>query len=139
MDSVSSLVKRLPVSVSPDTSVREAARIMYDNGVGSVIVVVEGKPVGVFTERDLLKLVATGVSLDARIEGVMSKNVITVKTGDSIIKAATLMSENRIRHLPVVDEKGELVGVISIRDIVDYLGKLAAEKLAEAEMREFTA
>lgn len=138
MDRVSDLVKRPPLSIPPGTSVRDAVRVMYDNGVGSIIIVLEGKPVGVFTERDLLRLVAMGVSLEARVEEFMSRNVVAVKTSDSIIKAATLMSEKRIRHLPVVDEKGELVGVISIRDIVEYLSKLAAERLAEAEMREFT-
>ncbi len=134
------LVKRPPVTVGVNSSVRDAVRVMFSNSIGSVIVVDDvGRPIGIFTERDLVKLVAQDVSLDSRIGDVMTRDLVTVKSSESIVKAAMLMSEHRIRHLPVVDDEGRLVGVISIRDVVEALRGMLAARVAERELNMFTA
>jgi CBS domain-containing protein len=137
---VSDLVRRPPVTAAINTTVRDAVRAMYENSVGSVVVVDDaGRPIGIFTERDLLRLVAQGFPLDSPIGSVMTRDVVVVKGSDSILKAAMVMSERRIRHLPVVDDEGRLVGVISIRDVVDALKGVIAARSAEGELSLFTA
>lgn len=94
---------------------------MYMHNVGSVLVIDEDeKPVGIFTERDLVRIVAEGISLDTPLMKVMSRKLITANTSESVISAAMKMIENNIRHLPVVEE-GRAVGMVSIRDLVRAL------------------
>jgi len=116
---VSEIMKRDVIAVSSGTSIREAAEIMAKHGIGSVIVLNrDGAPLGIFTERDLVKAVAKGVGLDAPIDDVMSRNLVVIQQDESAVSAAMKMIENGIRHLPVVDDKGRLVGIISIRDVL---------------------
>jgi len=132
-------VRRSPVTVKPDTPIRDAVRVMFEGSIGSVVIVDDsGRPVGIFTERDLVRVVAQGAPLEAPVGSVMTRDPVTVKAGDSIVKAAIIMSERRIRHLPVVDDNGVLVGVISIRDVVDALKSALASRAAESEMAVFT-
>ncbi len=86
---------------------KDAAKIIADKNVGSVLIVKEGKLVGIFTERGLAKLVAKGVSLDTPLSEVMTKNVHTVHADDPLVKAVYLMVEYNIRHVPVVDAEGK--------------------------------
>jgi len=108
-------------SLAPSHTVREAAKIIGEKDVGSVLIIKEGKLVGIFTERDLARLIAKGVSLDTPLEKVMTKNLITIGPEDTLIKATCKMIEHDIRHLPVVNENGELLGIISNRDILKNL------------------
>jgi CBS domain-containing protein len=115
----------------------EAARKMWHQQTGSLLVVDGDDLVGIVTERDILKAVASGTSLDqARIADVMTKDPVTVAPGTSLREAAGIMADKWIRHLPVVDS-GKLVGVISQRDLAGVLaGALnepeALEQLVEA-------
>ncbi|GAB6945899.1 CBS domain-containing protein [Vulcanisaeta sp. JCM 16161] len=94
---------------------------MYMHNVGSVLVIDEDeRPVGIFTERDLVRVVAEGISLDTPLMKVMSRKLITANVSESVISAAMKMIENNIRHLPVVEE-GRAVGMVSIRDLVRAL------------------
>lgn len=107
------------VTVKPGTTLRDAARALYENGVGSLLVVGDdGTLVGIFTERDLVKAVAQGASLDSSIDSYMTPKPVTVNPKDSIWKALDMMIEYGIRHIPVVDDKGRLVGVVSMRDLL---------------------
>ncbi len=125
---VADLVKRAPVTVTPLTTVEEAVKLMYKEGVGSVIVVSpEYKVLGIFTERDLIRLVGEGKPLTLTIGEVMTRDPVTVFEDDTITKAVTLMAERRIRHLPVVDREGRLKGVISARDIASVFSKYLEE------------
>jgi len=112
-------MKRDVIAVSSGTGIREAAEIMAKHGVGSVMVLNrDGAPLGIFTERDLIKAVAKGFGLDAPVDEVMSRNLIVIQQDESAVSAAMKMIENGIRHLPVVDDKGRLVGIVSIRDVL---------------------
>ncbi len=94
---------------------------MYMHNVGSVLIIDEdGKPLGIFTERDLVRVVAEGIGLDTPLMKVMSSKLITANTSESIISAAMKMIENNIRHLPVIEE-GKAVGMVSIRDLMRAL------------------
>lgn len=83
-----------------------------------MLIVKEGKLVGIFTERDLAKLIAKGVSLDTPLSEVMTKNARTVHADDQLVKAVYLMVEYNIRRVLVVDAEGKLRGIISARDIL---------------------
>lgn len=137
--SILDVIKRPPVAVSVGVSVRDVVRIMHENSIGSIVVIDEARrPIGIFTERDLLRLVAQGISLESPVDSVMSRNLVVIKGSESIFKAAMLMSEHKIRHLPVINDEGKLIGVISIRDIVEVLKSTLAAKAAEEELSMFT-
>jgi CBS domain-containing protein len=98
---------------------------MYAANVGSVVVLDRsGRPVGIVTERDVVRFLAQEVDLKTPLENVARKNLITASPEDSVVSAAVKMIENNIRHMPVV-EGGRLIGVISIRDVLRAL--VAAE------------
>jgi len=112
------------VTATPDQTAAEAIRAMLDVGVGSVVVCDDNEPVGIFTERDVLKLAGTpGVSFGSIVlRDVMTANPLTIGAEDGILDAAQLMGERNLRHLPVV-EGGNLVGIVSIRDVLGYLAE----------------
>ncbi len=110
------------VTVTPSDTIREAAKRMYSANVGSVLVVDDkGTLLGIFTERDLVRVVATGVSLDERVEKVMTTKLVTASPDESLAMVASKMIEHGVRHIPVVDEAGKLVGIVSIRDVLRYV------------------
>ena len=109
------------VSVEPGASLLDAARAMAEAGVGSVLVVSGGRLVGIFTEKDLVRAVASGASLGERVESFMTREPVTVKPDDPLPLAASKMVEGGFRHLPVVDEDGRPIGVVSVRDVLRAL------------------
>ena len=108
------------VKAPPTATLREAARLMAENNVGSVLIVADGGRLeGIFTERDLTRKVAEHVDLDKeKLEDHMTRNPITARPSESLASAAHKMIAHGIRHLPVVDEAGRLIGVVSIRDVL---------------------
>ena len=103
-----------------DESVLSACRKMAGKKIGSVVVVDDKyRPIGIFTERDLVKkVVAMGFNArDMKIKDVMARNVITINVYDDYVSASKMVRDRDIRHLPVVDEFGVLVGIISVRDL----------------------
>jgi CBS domain-containing protein len=109
-------------SVEPNTVVYQAIEVMAQKNIGGLLITEGGKLVGIFTERDYArKLILKGKSSkDTTIGELMTKNPFTVTLDSSIEECMELMSNRRIRHLPVVDND-ELVGVISIGDVVRYI------------------
>ncbi len=118
---IKELIRDGVISCKSTDPITCAVAKMYMHNVGSVLVIDEDeKPVGIFTERDLVRVVAEGISLDTPLMKVMSRKLITANTSESVISAAMKMIENNIRHLPVVEE-GKAVGMVSIRDLVRAL------------------
>jgi CBS domain-containing protein len=134
---VSEIMTNAAVLDQSDDTLAEAARKMWKQQTGSLLVMEGDDLVGIITERDVLKAVATGLKLEeARIAEVMTKDVVTVGPGTSLREAAKIMADRWIRHLPVVDG-GKLVGVLSQRDLAGVLaGALnepdALQQLVEA-------
>ncbi len=119
-----------PITVTPDTTVYRAAIVMSDNNIGSLIVVDNGgNLLGIITERDIVRKVVAR-ALDPRevtVGEVMTRNPYYVTSDDSIVRAAELMGEHGIGHLPVLDpETLKVVGMISKRDIVRIAPDLIA-------------
>ena len=119
------------VTVTSDSTVRDAIQTMSDANIGAVVAVEDGKPAGIFTERDYLRKIALqGRSSNATpISEVMSAPLITVEPGEASRDAMSTMSECRCRHL-VVLEDDEMVGIVSLGDLVKHL---LLEKEAEVE------
>lgn len=107
-------------SVSPDTSVFEALKLMADKNIGAVLVLEKGQVVGIFSERDYArKVILRGKSSKKTlVSQIMTTGVISIRPDQTVNKCMALMTDKRIRHLPVLKDNGELVGVISIGDVV---------------------
>ncbi len=110
------------VTAKANITVRDAVRTLQEKHVGSIVITNDSqKCVGIFTERDAIRIMANEVSLDTVIDQVMTKNVITIGEEASIEEAKRLVISHGIRHLPVVDSKEELVGLLSVRKLLDEL------------------
>jgi len=123
MKPVSELLKnRDPVLIqtSPDTIVFDALQVLAHHEVGALLVMVDQKLVGIVSERDYTRKIALlgKNSREVRVADIMSANVVTVSPATGTRDCMSLMSQKRIRHLPVV-EGGKVVGMISIRDLMD--------------------
>jgi CBS domain-containing protein len=116
---LASIVKKVPVSVSPATSIRGVIETMVAGHLGSMIVIdEEEKPIGIFTQSDVLKrIVLPGVSLDEPISKVMSADPHTLSIALNAYDAALAMAMHGVRHVLAVDEGGRLKAVISERDL----------------------
>lgn len=109
-------------TIKGDTTAESVIRTLYDKHIGSVIVVdKKGKCKGIFTGRDALRMIAQKTSLSTPISNVMTKNPITIRDNASFSEAISIISRHGIRHLPVVDENDQLVGILSIRRFLDEI------------------
>ncbi len=110
-------------STSPDATVYEAVGLMGEKGIGALVVLEDGVVVGVLSERDYSrKVVLQGrTSRDTKVGEILSHPVITVRPVDSIGHCMQLMTTERIRHLPVVDDRNHLLGVVSMGDLVKWV------------------
>jgi CBS domain-containing protein len=106
-------------TISPHASAYEAAAQMTERNIGSLVVVDEGRLIGLITERDLLqRVLAHSRNPDAtRVEEVMTAEIICCQMHTTVEEASGVMKNRRLRHLPVVTESGELQGLISIGDL----------------------
>jgi len=131
-----------PSTVTPDTPITEAARIMKDHNIGMLPVVEsEGsrRLVGVVTDRDIaIRHVAEGHTGDCPVREAMTEKVSTAKPDENVDRVMNLMAEEQVRRIPIVDERGDLVGVVSQADIVLEAGdSLKAEKTVEKISRPY--
>jgi CBS domain-containing protein len=109
------------VTIGPQQTAHEAVARMLEAGVGSVLVCDDARLVGIFTERDVLRLTGEGTRLeDVTVREVMTRNPIAVGPDDDVFAVARLMGEKRVRHLPVVQD-GNVLGVVGIRDVMRSL------------------
>jgi len=108
------------ITTGPDKTIREALTTLAQHNFGALVVVDEAhKPVGIISERDIVRLAAKDDGFfSVRVSAVMTKELIIGVRQDELKAVANTMTERRIRHLPVVDDDGVLIGIISIGDIV---------------------
>ena len=107
-----------PRTVTPDSTVEEAARLMRDGDVGSIPLVEGTKCIGTVTDRDIvLRVVAESRQLDTRVGEIASKQLVTVDPQQPVDEAMRLMAEHQVRRLPVCEDDGRLVGIVSQADI----------------------
>lgn len=124
-------------SVSPDTTIFDALKLMNQMNAGAVLVLEDGEVVGIFSERDYArKVVLHGKSSRTTpVKEAMTANVVFVTPKDSIETCMTMMSDRHIRHLPVMTDEGELTGLISIGDVVKAL--LAEKEVIINQLQDY--
>ncbi len=123
MKAVAEILKAKPikdvVTISPDAPVYDAIKLMADYGIGALVVMEDERIVGMVTERDYARKVVlmNRSSSTTMVREIMSEDVLYVRPTDSNESCMAIMTENRLRHLPVI-ENDKLVGIISIGDLV---------------------
>ena len=124
------------VTASTGDSILQAVRVLVDHNIGGVVVVEGGEVIGILTERDILRLVASKPDeLQALEVGqVMTRNVIKLAPDDDLAHVMEVMTENRIRHLPVIEE-GRLAGIVTIGDVVNAFRRVAEDE--NAHLRQY--
>lgn len=126
-------------SVSPESTVFDAIKLMADKNIGALLVMAEAdRLAGVFTERDYSRKIALQgkSSKETRVSEVMVSKLITVTAGDTVEDCMRLMTENRVRHLPVV-EGAKVVGIVSIGDLVNWI--ISTQNAAIEQMEQYIA
>jgi CBS domain-containing protein len=122
---VSDIMVKDVVTAKENDKIRDIAIRMYEKKIGSVVIVDdEGKPIGIVTERDLVYVVARALTPDTPAWMVMTENPVVINENALVTEAMEKMRELNIRHLPVVDASGRLVGMVSFRDIIDFTAVL---------------
>lgn len=122
--SVSTLNPRAPLSISTDTPVASVLRALKDNKIGCVVIVdSRGAISGIFSERDcILKVIGSDKNLETTpISEFMTKDPVTESPDATLAFALNLMSHGGFRHLPLVDGDNHPIGIISVKDVVDYI------------------
>jgi len=124
-DSVSQIMSKKVETVEVSEKVENALRVMAEKGIGSVVIVKGNRPVGILTERDVVKRIVKNRNiLDEKVEDVMSKPLITVSPDTGIFDALQLMRKSDIRRLPIVSE-GELKGIVTDKDLMSWVLRVA--------------
>ncbi|MEO9294312.1 MAG: CBS domain-containing protein [Nitrososphaera sp.] len=131
MSAVSEIMSAGVVTIDGDASpsVLDVVDLMVKKKVGSVIIMLSGKPAGIITERDVMKKVSARnkKAQDISAKSIMSAPLVTVKAYDSLDTAASIMSKKKIKRLPVVEKDGTLAGILSVSDIAKRLAKILSD------------
>jgi len=110
------------VTAKKDISVKQCIDILFKMHIASIVIIDEDrKIIGIFTEHDIIRVIAQDIALNTLLEDVMTTNVVTVSIDSTFAEAKELMRTYRIRRIPVVDSEGKLTGLISFRHIIDEL------------------
>jgi CBS domain-containing protein len=129
------------VTVLPDEALATAARLMWDRDLGALPVVegTDSHPIGMLTDRDIcIAAWSKGRLLaELKVSDAMSANVITCSHSDSLATAESLMRASKIRRLPVVDDVGRVIGIVSLADLVQNAGKPTFRDEPELSLEQF--
>ena len=110
------------VTAKDTISIEAAVRILHRKHIGSVVITDnEEKCIGIFTERDAIRTIAQKIPLDTPLKQVMTREVHTIEESASFEEAKILIVSHGIRHVPVIDRKGKLVGLLAIRGFLDEI------------------
>ena len=121
------------VTVFPDDSIRTAAELMRQHHVGDVVVAERSgeffRPLGILTDRDIVvEVIAENIGLDeVLVRDTMSDRLVTAGEDDDLLATLMQMRENGVRRLPVVDDKGHLVGILTADDVIGLVARELAE------------
>jgi signal-transduction protein with cAMP-binding, CBS, and nucleotidyltransferase domain len=116
---VKDVATREPVVLPPQASLRVASEVMAAHSIGAVVVATERSVVGILSERDIVTALAAGADPNqATAAGVMNHDVVSVRPDDTLYDAAVDMLDLAIRHVPVLDEWGAVLGMVSVRDLL---------------------
>jgi CBS domain-containing protein len=119
MPQLSDIMRPELIEAAPEDTLGEVAERMTGVNVGAVIVKDYGRLIGILTERDMLKAMAARVhTSEARVRQWMTEDPITAASDMDVEEAARIMLDNGFRHLPVIDEAGQVIGVVSLRRVV---------------------
>ncbi len=124
-DPIEALKLRTPITVRPDTSVREALRLIAQHDIGSLLVTDNnGKLLGIITERDMIRKACTDCKImsEFQVDRIMTEAPDTLQAEDSLAFALNRMCEHHYRHVPIVDDNQKATGVVSMRDLVEHVG-----------------
>jgi CBS domain-containing protein len=132
--SVGALNPPEPILVSEDDSIKHTLSVLKDNKIGCVVVTdTQGKVVGIFSERDvILKVTLSDIDIEnSSISDVMTKSPHTEQMTTTIAFTLNMMSEGGYRHVPIVDDENYPVGMISVKNIIDYIVRGLNKSLVE--------
>lgn len=126
---------RPPVSLAPGDTIQQALALLVQHEIGAVLVLEAGRVVGIFSERDFVRKVALPgrPAQDTRLRDVMSHHVFYVTPAQTVEECLAIMTDCHIRHLPVVDDDQNLLGILSIGDLVKETLSLQAFKIEQLE------
>lgn len=126
-ETIQHLRLRPALAVTKELTLKNVFAKMREDKKGYVVVLEDETKrtvAGIFTERDAMtRVIEQGLSPSTPVEMVMTPNPTTLKNSDSVADAIRLMNQGRYRHLPLVNEQGELTGVLSVRDLISYLAE----------------
>lgn len=112
------------VTASPEQSVASVGQLMKKHNVGTIVVVEREKPIGIVTDRDVaLALTVDGVVLQAPVRDIMTTPITTIAQDRELYDATWYMQSYKVRRLPVVDEDGRLVGIVTLDDLLKWLSR----------------
>jgi CBS domain-containing protein len=117
------------ITIGASDTVLTAAKLMVQNNIGLLVVTdrrADGKLVGVISERDIIRMIASGRTLEIPVNEVCTRNVVTVRGNSDVAEGAKAMNKHGIRHVVVVDDSSKPVGVVSMRDLVGERATLTA-------------
>ena len=129
-------LKTSPITVQPGQTIQEAMKLLIDNKIGSLVVVEDsGNPIGIITERDIFNLAYSKSTdlMQLKVNDYMTSDLVIGVPDDDLGYIAQIITQNRIRHIPIIDNEKKLCGIISIGDIVK-----ARLDLAEVHVRHLT-
>jgi CBS domain-containing protein len=113
------MIKRV-VTAKPNITVKKAIEMLFKRHVGAIVITDDKKKcVGIFTERDVIRVVAQNIPTNTPLKKVMTKNVLTVSEDATFAEARRTLTSHGIRHLPVVNSEGRLAGLVVVRDFLD--------------------
>ncbi len=125
-------------NIAPEATVFDAIKLMSEKNIGALLVLSGGQLAGIFTERDYTRKIALHGknSKQTQVWEIMPKEVVTVTSEDTVEHCMKLMTENRVRHLPVVDG-GKVTGIISIGDLVNWI--ISTQNAAIEQLEQYIA
>jgi MHS family proline/betaine transporter-like MFS transporter len=115
------LVRRKPITISGEATIHDVVKIMAEQNIGFLVVVENGRMVGVLSERDVVRSLAERGNLSVKVSDICKRDIITLQEDATLEEAAEKMGKHGTRHVVVVNKSGEVIGVVSVRDLIQEL------------------